>query len=225
MAAPATTGLFADRLYAELHPLAYADEETGWALLHLCSAIGLPFELVEALARDAIDPETGALVPGWSAVVDLDRCPVEWLPWLAQLVGSTLLPREAGETEEAWAAAMRERVRAADGTHRGAASSMHAAARRRLVPLNPQVGAYVIFNERVGGDAYRLAVRTLAAETPDPAGTLRDLMEQKPAGIVLDYQTVAEAVPTWNIVTAAYDSWAEVLAAKPTWNHLVTEMP
>src|SRR3954463_10371654 len=78
-----TLEAFAANLYASLAPLAWMDDQAEWSLAKFSGAFGAMFESVEDVARDT------AQGPGWSAVVDITRCPLDWLPWLAQFVGVT----------------------------------------------------------------------------------------------------------------------------------------
>lgn len=153
MPAPASTGSFADELYEQLGPLAHADEEHGWALLHFLSAVGHPFQLIEDLARDS------DLGPGWSALLDVDRCPAWALRWLGQFVGVTV-PPQGGQDPAAWEADARQRIRNQEGQQRGTPAAIRAAAARYLTGTKT-----VILTERAGS-AYRLAVRTLKSEVP-----------------------------------------------------------
>src|SRR5215468_578343 len=77
---------FAYNLYEGMEPVAWLDGTVGWSLAFFCGALGAMFQEVQDLARDSPDG------PGWSAVMDLDRCPDGWLPWLAQFVGVTVVP-------------------------------------------------------------------------------------------------------------------------------------
>lgn len=210
--APATSGPFSDHLYASFRPLAVADEGNGWALLHYLSAVGAPFALVYGLAYDSDDG------PGWSALVDLARAPTWALPWLAQLSGARLRAQQAGEDEEAYWDAMRLRISSVDGRNRGGPEAFALAAVRHLTGSR-----YVILNERAGGSAYRVAVRTLTSETPDPGLVEAALLEQKPAGIVLDYEVVPGA--TYSAHEAAFDTYADFEAAFATYIDAEENLP
>src|SRR5437764_7240325 len=118
------------------------------------------YQLVEDLVRDTLDG------PGWSALVDLDRCPDVALPWLAQLVGVRLLPGSTPDEQRA-------RIASTDGFRRGTRDAMIAAARATLTGAGT-----VILRERDGDPvaepidyAYRLTAITYADETPDASAT------------------------------------------------------
>jgi tail protein P2 I len=166
---------FADLLYGSMRPLAWLDGESGYALAHLAGGVGTMFQEVQDLARDT--PQG----VGWSAVVDLQRCPDNWLPWLAQFVGVSIPGGLMPADQRAW-------IAGADGFNRGTPAALRAAA-----------GAYltgdktVFFRERDPSGAvppYTLEVVTVESETPDPDVVLAALMAQKPAGLVLTYRTV-----------------------------------
>lgn len=192
-------GSYAEALYEQLAPLAYADEENDWALLLLCEAIGRLFQPVEDLVRDQGDD------PGWSQLVDIDRCPDAFLPWLAQLVGVQI---DVGTSADV----QRERIRSTDGFRRGTLAAFKAA------PLPHLTGSRRVFVEERAGSAYRILVTTRADETPDPAAVESALLEQKPAGIVLDYSTVSGEV--WDEVTGGL-TWDDVDPGV-TWDDLDT---
>lgn len=159
---------FASNLYASLEPLAWLDHENDYALAVLCTAIGVMFQEAEDLARDTEDG------PGWSMILDLDRCPEAWLPWLAQFVGVVIPAGLPGDQHRAW-------IQGTDGFRRGTRTAMEAAAAATLTASKT-----VTFRER-WPTPYSLQVVTYQAETPDPALTERALVAQKPAGLVLDY--------------------------------------
>lgn len=203
---------FAGRLYDMLEPLARLDPLNAWALLIYCNAIGVEFQLVEDVVRDTPDG------PGWSLLLDLDRCPDAALPWLGQFVGVRVLPSSTPDEQRA-------RIRATDGWKRGTRDAMIGAALATLAP-----GAAVDFRERSGDPAsepidyaYRLTVRTYSHATPDPTATLNALLAQKPGGIVLDFavvtgqtwQQVKNLNATWSTVKSKYDDWLAVKTDEP----------
>jgi tail protein P2 I len=207
-----TPDTYAARLYDMLEPLAQLDPTVGWSLLILCNAVGVPYQLVEDWVRDT---DAG---PGWSLMLDVDRCPSEALPWLAQFVGVRLVPGASDADNRA-------RIASTDGFRRGTVAAMKAAATATLT------GAQVLdFRERSGDPvaepiayAYRLTVRTYADQTPDATATLAALMAQKPGGIVLDYATVTGQ--TWAQVKAGFATWQAVKSGYPDWLAVKTDEP
>lgn len=198
-APPPELASFASNLYVALAPLSWLDEQVAWALANHCAAIGTMFQPIEDLVRDT--PEG----TGWSSVLDLQRCPDAWLPWLAQFVGVTLI---AGSTPDE----QRERITRTDGFNRGTPDAIRAAAQATL-----SGNRTVYFRER-DGDPYALEVVTITRETPDPAATLAALIAQKPGGIVLryrvveglDWQAVHDSGRTWRDVRTDYASWRDL---------------
>jgi hypothetical protein len=194
---------FAGRLYAMLAPLAQLDPNAGWSLLILTNAIGTMYQLVEDWVRDS------AAGPGWSLLMDVDRCPVEALPWLGQFVGVRLLPNSSEADQRA-------RIASTDGFRRGTPAAMIGAAQATLTGTRT-----LRFKERSGDTAvtpeyaYYLDAVTYKNETPDPAATLRALLAQKPAGLVLTYNAIDQN--TWQIVKDDNVSWQAVKTRYPTW--------
>lgn len=209
---PTDVGSFGERLYGQLEPVAKRDEELGWHLLILCGAAGAMFQEIEDYARDTDESV------GWSSVVDLERAPDKFLPWLAQLVGVRTTPPLAGETAVAHSARMRDRIALTDGFKRGTRAAMIGAAQQHLTGTK-----YVLLNER-NGSAYQLGVITQLSETPDTAATLRALNASKPAGIILNYTTVSgnsylairAAFNTYTLAHADYADYTAMRANPPT---------
>lgn len=196
---------FAGNLYAGMDPVAWLDATVGWALAHFCAAIGVMFQDVEDLARDTSEG------PGWSGVMDLDRCPDAWLPWLAQFVGVTVVP---GSTP----AEMRARIASTDGFKRGTPAALAGAARATLT------GSQVVwFRERdptAADPPYSLEVVTLTSQTPSATTTRAALIAQKPAGIILNYRTSVGRDYTQLKTVGTY---AQVKAQFPTYNDVISQ--
>ena len=70
------------------------------------------------------------------------------------------------------------------------------------------------------GSAYRLTVTTVAAQTPSAAQVIADLMEQKPAGIVMvhamttgaNYNALRDTHADYAEVKSLYANYTEVLS-------------
>jgi len=201
----------AERLWSSLGPWMRADgEDTGWALLTLCEGFIGQAQSILSIVEDDDDGN-----PGWSSVMDVDRAPVEWLPWLAQFVGVRMV---AGLDE----AAMRLRIRSADGFDRGTPESIKAAARQFLIgPDGTHDTATVDLIER-HGSAYRLTVTVHEAELM-PGVTADQIYaavrEQKPAGLILnpvsvvggdDYLTLRDENASYTAVRSRYTDYGDV---------------
>lgn len=182
-----------EEAYAAMRPLVQRDEENGWTGLHLVESIGRLLDPVEQLIRDS------DLGPGWSAIVDVDRAPVEYLPWTGQIVGvrfkSTL-------TE----AQMRQRIRDQEGRKRGTPGAMLDAISDTLTGSK-----IILLEERYGGDAYHFRVSVYEAQTPDPAATEAALLRQKPAGLTYDFILLGGA--TYAELDADFGTYADMDAA------------
>ena len=188
---------FAERLYLSLAPLALSDDQNGWSLLILINAIGQMFQELDVYMRDGPDG------PGWSALMDVNRCPPEALGWLGQFVGVRLLPDTTTDEQ-------RERIKSTDGFRRGTPEAIRAAAQATLTGTQT-----VVITER-DGDPYVLTVTTLATETPNVAATRTAALSQKPAGLVMNFsggastQTYAQLKsrqPTYAAMKAAYKTY------------------
>lgn len=185
----------AEELFAAIAPISELDsDDTDWALLRLCDAPGRQLQDVEDLIRDT---DAG---PGWSSIVDVDRAPDTYLPWLAGLVGVRLVSGTA-------AGVQRDLIRAMPGFGRGTPGAIRAA----IAPLLTGTQTISIM-ERDGG-AYRLTVQTYTSETPDPAAVEAALIAAKPAGIILTYRVIAgvtidELTGTIDAQTGTVDDYA-----------------
>lgn len=197
------TGVGGD-LYAALEPLTREDEALGYPLAIYAQALGHLFQEVVELARDT------TARPGWSALMDPATAPDDALGWLAQLVGVSI-PLGTAPADA------RAAILARTGFERGTPDALVVAAQRTLTG-----DRHVLISERYGGNAWALGVFTLASETPSEAATLAAILEQKPAGITLTYETVTGqtyatllTVGTYATVNSTYDTYGDVAADTP----------
>jgi len=201
MAAPTLTPV-GERLYEALAPLAFADAEHGWALAIYCAASARMLDEVAALSRDTDDGR-----PGWTDVLDPDRAPEGWLPWLGAFVGVDI-PDWLDE------GAKRLRVRETAGFRRGSPEAIRGAARQLLT------GQRRVYLTERHGSPYRYSVSTFASETPDAEAVERALVEQKPAGLVMayfvitggDFDTLTATHTDFDEVSSIFDTFDDVLA-------------
>lgn len=195
----------AEELYTELAPITGGDEERGWPLLlfldGLASAL---FEPIHELVTGTEDRE------GWEIALDPDIAPARALPWLAQFAGVELTPAMSE-------AQRREKIKNPDGPKRGTPAALRAAVQETLTGART-----VVIDERYGGSAYQLRVRTLTAETPNEAATLAAILSQKPMGIVLTYDVVDTG--DWDDV-AAFDDWDDVASERIDWADVAMTPP
>lgn len=121
-------------------------------------------------------------LPGWAVLFNVNLCPPEALAYLAQFVGVKL---DANLT----VAQQREKIKGRPAFKRGTPGAIESAAKTHLTGAR-----FVFMQERHEGKAYRLLIRTFTAQTPNAARTKSDILAQKPAGIVLDYEAVVMKV-------------------------------
>lgn len=175
MAPRPTVGSIAEELYGALGPWASADtDDARFQLLELCEAVGGRLQPVEDIIRDSDDG------PGWSSILDADRAPADWLPWLANLAGGRLLTG-LPESDQ------RDAIKSMASSKRGSPGAIRAAAEPHLSGTKT-----VYINERAGS-AYRLSVVVIGSEAADLAAVERAVQVQKPAGIVLTVESLAGA--------------------------------
>lgn len=179
----------AEDLYASLGAYTAGDEDQGWDLLNACEALCSAF--VEPVA-ELVQERDGRVA--WEILFDLELAPLAYLPYLAQFVGVTL-------TSNMSEAEMRAAIQLPEGFRRGTVDAMMQAIQRTLTGSK-----HVSFQQRFGGSAWALAVRTQTSETPSEAATEAAIISQKPIGIVLDYASIAGA--TYAEVDAAYADYA-----------------
>lgn len=198
----------AEELYSSLG--VWADEDTvrgSYNLLKFCEGLVGGSRLADT--QDIVYKSGGR--PGWSRVVTVEVAPSPWLPWLAQLVGARL--REGMPEID-----QRSFISSVEGFRRGTPAAVAIAAQRRLTG-----DKIVLMNERFGGNAWILGMRTLTTETPDPTGTEFDIAEQKPGGLKLDYDT-ADGF-TYDSLTIIYDTFGEVKDDYATYAALKANTP
>lgn len=182
-------GSFAEDLYAAISPLTWDDENQGWALLHLCQAIGIMFQPVQDLSRDTPDG------PGWSQALDPDRAPVFALAWLAQFSGVSLTD---GLTDDQH----RQEIKDMDRAKRGRPETIRARARLFLTGTK-----FVFIDERTEGRAYHYSIVTRISETPDPVALEREMRSKrvKPAGLILDEVAQVDFI-AWDEAESTWDT-------------------
>jgi hypothetical protein len=166
---------FGQKYYDAMAPLAVYDPVKAWSLAYFCNAVSLMFDDIDQLVEDQDD---GTL--GWGIIMNPDTAPDEWLDWLGQFIGVDTT-RVIDPTNA------RTLIRGHQGFYRGTATSMVEAAQASSGMYNLR---RVFVDERYGGDAWQLRVRTYIGDTSDPDAVLAALLSQKPAGIVLTYVVV-----------------------------------
>lgn len=187
----------AELLYGRLWPQTIEDALNEWHLLLFCEALaGTLFEKVRSYVSSTDDMQ------GWSIIFNVNTCPPEALPYLAQFVGVHF-------EDSLTVAQQRAKIIERPAFKRGTVGAVLAASKQHLTGSK-----FVFMEERFEGKAYRLFIRTFTAHTPEPAQTLLDILTQKPAGIVLDYASVV--AKTYEEIRLEYKTYT-VMKAKGTY--------
>lgn len=207
----------ADRFFARLEPLAYADAENGDALANLTAALMAPVEIGE-IARDS------DLNIAWGALRDPDTCPAALLDWLAVDQGIVFPPSALTEADK------RYRIKQAAGRYRGTPRALVEEVQLALT------GTKTVLLGYQNGDEWHYLVGTIDAETPDEDAVERAIEAQNPAFMLWDRvltsdwswfvlapTIIAERVgdeytigspdyPTWTSVGVSFTDWTDLVA-------------
>jgi hypothetical protein len=191
-----TTGSVADTIWASVEPAVPEDEGFGWPFGIYVAANTGAIQTIDDWVRDS------ALGIGWSMFLDPDRCPVEGLPWLAEIAGE-ILPHGTSEGDA------RTLLNLQPQKERGTVQAMLDAIKATLTGTK-----FVDLLERVD-TAWRTEYFVLESECADGAATLAAAMSQKPAGIILVGTVLAGDAFAWDEATHAWDDGA---IATITWD-------
>lgn len=203
---------FAFDLYDRLTPIAGQDGSLDWALANYCGGIGEMFQVVEDYSRDQLDGN-GRNAPGWSQLLDPDRCPSECLPWLGQFVGVVVNTSLSD-------AAQRDQIRNASGWKRGSVGAIVAAAQAQLTGTKSVTIVERDSTACAAQPAYGLSVYTRVGETPNSAAVLAAIKAQKPGGIILRY--VVEPDVTYQDLFSTYATYDAVYSSFKTYQGVYT---
>lgn len=102
------------------------DEDVSGVLLQWLSGTAEMAQSLDSLTTDGYDRD-GNPSTGWSQVLDIDRCPTSWLPWLAQFVGVILDPTQRDDQ-------MRYAIENPQGWSRGTPAAILATINQYLAP-------------------------------------------------------------------------------------------
>lgn len=222
-------------IYEALGPipaLGAGDQPAGWPLLKWLDGIGQILQRITDLADD-----TPAGDPGWSILLDVDRCPTYALPWLAQWVGVRFAPAQNTD------AAQRSAIRGEQGFARGTLAALQAAITPFLkAGASPAIferdsGAYHLTVNLVGADldagfyyildgqyatysALDAGYATYSAMAAPTAAILAAIQAALPAGLQVTlnivtaapYSTLDAAYPTYSALDAAFATYAAMSA-------------
>jgi hypothetical protein len=196
-------GTVAEEVYAELAPLTYNDEPSGWPLLILIGGLARLLQEVADYARDSDSYD------GWQILMDVDNCPDKALPWLAQFKG-VRIPLGTSPADA------RTAIHSAAGMQRGTPQALIDATKRWLTGAQ-QVNLF----ERFGNDAWRVQITVPQSQIQDQAGALAALNKVKPAGIVLTLSTVTGV--DYGTLRDLHNDYADVKAQFATYAVVKTD--
>lgn len=202
---------FAELLQGQLDPFLADDAANGNALTVFLTALAQMYEEVQTWADD-----DNAGNVGWSILLDLNRCPTYALPWLGQFVGAQV-DTSLSDADQ------RTQISNVQAWKRGSVAAFVNAAQMYLTGTKT-----VLLKERdpvasAAQPAYGLTIYTYTSETPNSSKVLAALNAVKPAGIILNYQTITG----WNYEAAdvGYATYDAMDAAFATYNGLLTDAP
>jgi hypothetical protein len=199
-------------MYDALEPLQEREQQLGFPLLAFADAIGGMFQPTYDIVKDP------------NILLDPDRTPVGWLPWLGQFVGQQV---KGGQLPDESDADYRTRVAPLirNPAHR----------RRGTVPaileevakfLNPFPTPTIYAVERQGGNLYIGSIGVITSQIK-LGYTVADIQARieaiQPAGRIItvtglvggDWLSLRTTHSSWSDVLSTYDDWAEV-RANPT---------
>jgi hypothetical protein len=165
------------RLFDQTGPAGAADA-TG-TLLAWLDGPGKTLQVLDDLARDT------ATDPGWSVVLDVNRCPTYVLPWLAQFVGVRFNSTTLTDAQQ------RTAIRSEAGFARGSLASIRGTAQRYLTG-----SMQVTISERTT-DPYHLTVTMLSSQL-----------------IGLRYNDLTAAYPKYSNLTAAFAHYSDYASSQ-----------
>lgn len=202
-----------------------SDAANGYTFLLWLDGMGSQQQVIDNLCRDE------GVNPGWSILMDIERCPTYALPWLAQFLGGRFTSLQTTDAQ------MRETILLGCGLRRGTIGHMEWVG---LSFLNP--GGSVVVNERTT-DPYHFTVEVfgmpgynysqldaafanynaIAAAhsdydgfTQNIEGLTQALLSTKPAGLIMnisfvrDYNQIDAAYATYNILDAAFLTYGDI---------------
>jgi hypothetical protein len=220
------------RLYHRL-PAVYRtlDARNGYALLRYvgaaCAFAGELDDMIESLRGSRpIGPATpepwdlcGDELARWRAgrtstlslLADPNAAPMEWLPYVAQLVGARLHP-QAGVQER------RDTIAdATSGYRAGSRAALADAARSALTGSRYVLVQPFMRGDGTAGTMWDITIRTRVSETPSQQAVIDTVVRKgaKPAGARLWYATFGTS---WDKIEALFPTWSDW--ERHTWDQI-----
>lgn len=193
--------------------LTASSDPTGDQATYL-SAISAMGEQLFSLIWDQGDPDDPDYQPGWGSLFDVDLCPTQFLPFLAQMVGVSI-PTGTDDTDA------RQLIRVEQGMQRGTVAAIVAAASRFLSSGSPTLFERTAADGSTP-DAYHFVIVVTTADVTDAVQLAAAVDACKPGGVMW---TLIET-SSWTIaeLEAAYTTVADVEAAFVNIAHLETDV-
>lgn len=198
------------------------DAQQDYILLKYLDGAGQLLQRINDLCQDT------AAGPGWSQILDVNRCPTYALPWLAQLIGVRFSPYQNTD------ALQRAAIQSEQGFTRGTPAALAAAASRYLKPnqtvtiferdTDPYHFTVVLGIGQLVGATYgylgslyptyadltgAFATYSIIAFAQDEINTA--LEAAKPAGLMMTVTAVASA--TYSTLSSDYATYSDLESA------------
>jgi hypothetical protein len=185
----------------------HIEDDVSGDLKAFCDAWAGPLEGVYEIVREHDDAAP------WAVLFDVDNCPAESLPYLAQYVGVVLTP-EMNELQQ------RNEIREPTGWKRGQEPSIRIAVQRTLEDDE----SLVIIHPRTPevGHTY---VRTLLSQTPNPARTAAIVRAAVPAWEILDVEAINGVTVADVAASTNWETVSDLAAAFSTVQALAEILP
>lgn len=151
----------------------------------------------------------------WSDLLDVDYCPPEALPYLAQFIGERI---PEGFDEQA----ARQWIRDTPNQLRGTVNAIYSTAKRNLT--EPALATLIERSDGTAGDhPDHIYLITYTDQTPDLDKLLADLEQVVPADIVLHH--VLQSAMSWQQLRLGPNgaSWTAVRTNYPSWGHVAAD--
>lgn len=195
-------GDLTDEVYASVEPLDPQAELTAFSLYIYVGAIVSMYQQAADYGRDS----NGR--PGWSVLMDIDTCPDEALPWLAQFVGVDITGLDPADA--------RAKMIDQPNRRRGTPGRLSEAIADTLT--GTRTVTILERNNGTGVDApFEITVLTNPTETPNRALTVSVAEQEKFATLILYMHGLRQAWArvktdnaTWQIVKNTYATWNDV---------------
>jgi hypothetical protein len=205
---PPTIG---DELYEMFFPLLEIYGDASGHLYAMCIGLGSMLQPIDDIVGDGDNDE-----PGYSLLLDLNRVPDTWLPWLAQWVGYFVSPLPTSDAERTeWSGRERRRTVTNSAHRRGTIARMVEEVQEHL-----QDTKTVIIHQR-DTSPHHMTLYYYTDELITTHAALNAAAQaQKAKGLILlvvgisksSWNTLVANQATWNVVKTKFGDWNEVVS-------------